>query len=332
MNRADIARNFRKKYGAEMPTLTLARIMYKKNVEMFKNVEDARQALKYIEGKNGKSDVKKVINTEFYRPEHRPKNPYNLPESYAADRKPFKLPITCNDVLLISDLHIPYHDTDAITIALDYGIKNKINTVFINGDLIDFAQISRFETDRSKRSVKAELDATKVFLQTLRKLFPKASIYWLKGNHCIRLEKYLQAKAPEIFDDPYYHLEERLRLNEEKITLIDDKVLVKIGKLSVTHGHLIMKGFFSPVNSARGVYMKAKQSTIIGHVHKVSTHSETSMDGDVITTYSTGSLCELSPDYSQLVSNYQHGFAHIKVENNGDYHVRSYQIIKGKLF
>jgi hypothetical protein len=120
-------------------------------------------------------------------------------------------------------------------------------------------------------------------------------------------------------------------LNEEKVTILDDKRLVKIGKLSVTHGHHIMKGFFSPVNSARGVYMKAKQSTIIGHVHKVSTHSETDMDGKVITTWSTGSLCELKPDYSPLVSNYQHGFAHVIVESNGDYTVKNYQIIKGKL-
>ena len=139
-------------------------------------------------------------------------------------------------------------------------------------------------------------------------------------------------KVHEIWDDPYFHLEERLQLNNLKIKLLDDKVLVKAGKLSITHGHLIMRGFFAPVNSARGVYMKAKQSTIIGHVHKHSSHSEVNMDGDVITTYSTGSLCELKPDYSPLVSNYQHGFAHIQVKNNGDYTVNNYQIIKGQIF
>jgi hypothetical protein len=191
--------------------------------------------------------------------------------------------------------------------------------------------LSRFDKDPKKRSVKQEFDACKQFLVTLRQTFPAASIYWLKGNHCIRYELWLKQKAYEVFDDEYYHLEQRLRLNEQKVTIIDDKQLVKIGKLSVTHGHHVMKGFFSPVNSARGVYMKAKQSTIIGHVHKVSTHSETNMDGDVITTWSTGSLCELKPDYSPLVSNYQHGFAHITVEKNGDYTVKNYQIIKGKL-
>jgi hypothetical protein len=34
-----------------------------------------------------------------------------------------------------------------------------------------------------------------------------------------------------------------------------------------------------PVNAARGVFMKAKESCIIGHVHKVSEHQETDIDG-----------------------------------------------------
>jgi predicted phosphodiesterase len=325
MTKASIARDYRNQYGMEMPTLKLARIMYKENNLIFKHVEDCRTTLRRIEGKI-------VSSTRVTHPApERPKNPYKLPESHSEDRGAFKLPEICNNVLFISDLHIPYHDIEAITIALDYGVQNKINTVFINGDLLDFHMLSRFDKDPKKRSVKQEFDACKQFLVTLRETFPTASIYWLKGNHCIRYELWLKQKAYEVFDDEYYHLEQRLRLNEQNITIIDDKQLVKIGKLSVTHGHHVMKGFFSPVNSARGVYMKAKQSTIIGHVHKVSTHSETNMDGDVITTWSTGSLCELKPDYSPLVSNYQHGFAHITVEKNGDYTVKNYQIIKGKL-
>jgi predicted phosphodiesterase len=325
MTKSSIARDYRNQYGMEMPTLKLARIMYKENNLIFKHVEDARSHLRAIEGK-----LNTTTKTTHPYPE-RPKNPYKLPESHSEDRGAFKLPEICNNVLFISDLHIPYHDIEAITIALDYGVQNKINTVFINGDLLDFHMLSRFDKDPKKRSVKQEFDACKQFLVTLRETFPTASIYWLKGNHCIRYELWLKQKAYEVFDDEYYHLEQRLRLNEQKVTIIDDKQLVKIGKLSVTHGHHVMKGFFSPVNSARGVYMKAKQSTIIGHVHKVSTHSETNMDGDVITTWSTGSLCELKPDYSPLVSNYQHGFAHITVEKNGDYTVKNYQIIKGKL-
>jgi hypothetical protein len=55
------------------------------------------------------------------------------------------------------------------------------------------------------------------------------------------------------------------------------------------------------------------------------------LDGNVVGCWSTGSLCELRPSYSPLVSNAQHGFAHILVDNNGDFTVKNYQIIKGKI-
>lgn len=327
MNKTDIVREYRTKYP-DWPNLKLARVIYDKEPALFSGVQQVRNIVMRIEGKSSGGQGIKVT----HKREARPYNPYNLPDSHQEDRSPFILPEACNNILVISDLHIPYHDIDAVTIALDYGRANKVNTILINGDLIDNYQLSRFEKDPRKRSVRDEFDATRAFLVTLRNTFKNASIYWLKGNHCIRWEKFLIQKVREIWDDPYFKLEERLGLNDLRVTLLDDKRIVKAGKLSITHGHHIMKGFFSPVNSARGVYMKAKQSTIIGHVHKVSTHSETNMDGKVVTTWSAGSLCELKPDYSPMVSNYQHGFAHVIVEKGGDFHVKNYQIIEGKLF
>jgi predicted phosphodiesterase len=333
MTKADIAREYRSKHP-DMPTLALARVMMrtKGNRLIFKDVEDARSKLRYIEGKRGDADRKWVAKTEHFKDQPRPYNPYSLPESFKEDREPFRLPKACNNILLISDLHIPYHDINAITIALDYGRKAKCNTIFINGDLIDNAQVSRFERDLAKRSVKEEFDATKQFLVSLRAAFQKAEIYWLKGNHCVRWEKFLAQKVHEIWDDPYFHLEERLRLNEQRVKILDDKILVKAGKLSITHGHHIFKGVFTPVSPARGAYMRAKQSVIVGHLHRASHHTEIDLDGNTISCYSTACLCELRPNYSPLVSNSQHGFAHIMVEKNGDYEVANFQIIKGKIY
>lgn len=326
----EIAREWRTKHK-DMPTLKLARIIYAKNKLTFKDVEDARGKLRYIEGKQGKLNRGYLLNTELVIEKERSRNPYNLPDSHNQDREPFKLPLKCNNILLISDLHIPYHDIDAITIALDYGKKENVNTIFINGDLIDNAQVSRFERDMNKRSVRQEFDATKAFLIELRKAFPDADIYWLKGNHCVRWEKFLATKVSEIWDDPYFHLEERLQLNEQRIKILDDTVLVKAGKLSITHGHHIFKGFFSPVSPARGAFIRAKQSVIVGHLHRASQNSEMDLDGNVISCWSQACLCELRPNYSPLVSNSQHGFAHILVEKDGNYTVNNYQIIKGQI-
>jgi predicted phosphodiesterase len=206
-----------------------------------------------------------------------------------------------------------------------------VNTIVILGDLIDNHKVSRFESDPKKRSVKQEFDATKQFLVTLRQIFPNAEIYWVKGNHCVRWEKFLLQKVQEIWEDPYFHLEERLRLNEERIHLVDDKVLMKAGKLNLTHGHHIFKGIFSPVSPARGAWVKAKQNIIVGHLHRSSHHVETDINGETTASWSLGCLCSKFPDYQPLVSNSQHGFAHVIVESNGDFSVKNYTIINGKL-
>ena len=57
--RAQIAREYRKKYGMQMPTRALAQILYDENKAAYKDFEDARSALRYIEGKYGKANKKK---------------------------------------------------------------------------------------------------------------------------------------------------------------------------------------------------------------------------------------------------------------------------------
>lgn len=330
MTKSDICRSFRDQYP-DLPTAQLARIIRKKRPMDFDTAEQARDALRYIEGKRGNTHRNKVITTKYFMKEQRPLNPYNLPDTYQKQRPPFKLPLACNNILLISDLHIPYHDIGAITTAFDYGKKNKVNTIFINGDLIDMANESKFERDWSKRSTKEEFAAAKQFLISMRKTFPAAEIYWMKGNHDTRWEKFLMKKAPEIWDDEYFYLEQRLALHEQRVKILDDKTLVKAGKLSIAHGHHIFKGVFTPVNPARGAFLRAKQSIIVGHLHQPSYHPETTADGTVIGCWSTGCLCELRPDYSPIVGNSRHGFAHITVERSGDFTVKNFQIINGKL-
>lgn len=324
-NKTDIVRQYRDRYP-DLPNLTLAKVIYKKESKLFSSVEAVRTALRGIEGKGSKTT--KVT----HKTPNRPLNPWNLPETYQDKREPLKLPKLCNNILMLSDIHVPYHDIEALTAAIDYGVKEKVNTVFINGDLVDFHKLSKYEKDPRKRNTKDEIDAAIELLTAIRKALPNASIYWLYGNHDIRYQSWLRTKCLEIYDDEYYHLHERMQLNKIGVQWIDDKILVKAGKLSITHGHHIFKGVFSPVSPARGAFMRAKQSIIVGHLHRPSHHPETTLDGKVISSWSTGCLCELRPDYSPLVSNSMHGFAHVTVENNGEYHVRNYQIVDGKIY
>ena len=130
-----IAIEYRKKYGPEMPSLKLARIMYAENNLLFSTLDSARSALRRIEGKNGKESRARYKHNELFMSKDRPKNPYNLPKSEEVIWEPFKL--NYKRVGVLSDIHIPYHNISALTVAIDYLKACKIDCLLLNGDAID---------------------------------------------------------------------------------------------------------------------------------------------------------------------------------------------------
>lgn len=315
----------------------LARVIYKKHPELYKDTEEVRTHVRVVRGKGGvkkrEESIRKDLFEDFQRsPAGAIKNPYSLPESYEIKREPFIIPKANKNILVISDLHIPYHNIEAITLALNYGKSAQVDTIIINGDLLDFYQLSRFHKDPRKRRVNQELEAARQFLQILRFHFKTANIYFLLGNHDVRYQMWLESKAVELLGCEEFELGSLLRVGELGITVLDDRTLIKAGKLIITHGHLVIRGVFAPVNAARGAYMRAKQSVLIGHTHKISEHTETNMDGDITTTWSTGCLSELSPDYNPFANGYAHGFAHVRVtDDEGRFSVKNIRIFNGQI-
>jgi predicted phosphodiesterase len=326
----DLIQEYLKKFP-KLGNLPLARVIYQESPALFKSVEEVRSLVRYQRGAKGVKARKELKDKQHVVPPNS-LNTYNLPRSRSTKRKVFTLPKADNNILFISDLHVPYHDIPALTCAINYGKEKKINTIFINGDLIDFYPISRFTNVKRKSTMAQEIEATKKILGILRKEFPKASIYFLHGNHDNRLEQYLATKAPELLGTAEFELETLLELNKFGVQSFEDTTLVRIGKLTVTHGHLLIKGIFSPVNPARGAFLRAKDSIIISHVHNSSSHSEKTIKDKLITTYSTGCLCELNPDYNPFGNNFGHGFAHITTQEGGKYRVDNKRIIDGEIY
>ena len=327
MNLNDVAREYRVKYGRAMPTLTLARIMYNDNKELFTTVDHARTKLRYIEGKSGKVNRAKIKdNKEFLMTEDRPKNPYKLPESEEAKYEPYIL--KASKLAVLSDIHVPYHSIEAVTCCLDLISKEKPDTILLNGDTVDFYGLSRFMKDPRKRSLAHELKALNDLLDILGGF--GAKIIYKLGNHDERYLHYLQHKAPELLDIPNFEFSELLKSSQRNMDIVADKRVIKANKLNIIHGHEY-PSVFSPVNIARGLYMKGKVSALQGHNHQSSTHTETDMNGDIVTTWSAGCLCELNPAYMPL-NKWNHGFSMVDLSSNGkDFHVRNYRIYKGKI-
>jgi len=311
----------------DTPTLTLAKKLSKEHFETFIGVEDARDALRRIEGKAGKRNVK---DKSLVRTEERPRNPFKLPKSYAKGRK--HIDIKGKKILILSDIHIPYHDDTALFAALEYGLENDVDTIIINGDLIDFSLISRHEKDLRKRSVSYELDTARTFLKGLRAMFPNKHIVYKLGNHDTRYEKWIMQKAPELMDIEGTKLEDLLQLVSLNIHLVYDKQVIYAGKhMAIFHGHEI--GLTSGgVNPARSARLKLNKSAIINHFHRETKDMGKNFGEQPYSCYSSGCLCDLFPAYMGAHNNWSHGFIHLQIDKQGDYKVLQKTIIEGKIY
>lgn len=241
---------------------------------------------------------------------------------------------------VISDVHLPYHDPLALESALAFLFDRGIDTLLLNGDILDFYGISRFNRDPSAMPVHEELDIGRGFLRAIREQFQGKIVYSI-GNHEARLEHYLWSKAPEIAKLEGLTLGEQLHASEYGVDMVDSAAIVRVGAhqngefkpyLNIIHGHEFGESTYSPVNPARGLFLRAKCSTLAGHNHQTSEHHENSLNGDSMACWSTGCLCSLEPAYRPFAfTKWNHGFAVVEIETDGKFTVHNHRIIDGKV-
>lgn len=232
---------------------------------------------------------------------------------------------------VFSDLHIPYHNPQAVEVAIAHMKKTKCDTLLINGDLGDFYACSRHEKD-PRRRLADELDAIRQFLFWLRSQFPKQRILYKIGNHETNLERYLMREAPVLLGVPDFTIRDVLKLDSFKIEVAESLQLIQAGKLSIYHGHELPQGMSSPVNPARGLWMRVQETILCGHWHRTSEHTETTgISRKVSSCWSVGCLCDLSPDYA-IVNRWNHGFAIVDIDKTGAFEVHNHKIIDGKVY
>ena len=316
MDKSKIAREYRKKYGIDVPTRRLAKLMSEENPDIF-SLETARRALRYIEGKSGDKERKKVTN--MIESPIRPYNPYKFPEFEERKREPFVLPLACNNILVLADLHCPYTHTPSLNKAIDYGLSKEVNTILLLGDVLDNHNISSYCPDPTRRNQEEEFLICKEMLKRFRGIFPKATIYWAKGNHDIRWEKYIQRFGKDISQINHFRIEEVLKLHEERIITIDDKTLIKAGRFNFHHGHQFF-GRFAPTYAAKALWDKTNLEIMIGHCHTHTKYEKVTPDG-IRKTFILGCLSEtgMNVDYNPIVNQYRRGFGHVIINSDGSF-------------
>ncbi len=315
----------------ELSNFQAAKLAYKKHPELWATLDSCNCMVRYLRGAMGNRTRRfqahgtgqDRVRRNGVLPLPKPLTHFNKWAAVSFDG-----PIRA---LVLSDIHLPYHDKRALNIALKKGEKDKVNFILLNGDTFDFYGISRWEKDPRKRDFPGEIQIGKDFLAHLRSRFPKAKIVFKWGNHDERWDIHFKQKAPELLGIPEFELESIFQFDRLKIQSVKEMRPIKLGELHIIHGHEYRFPIANPVNAARGFFLRTGLSCIGGHLHQTSQHSQKRMDDHVVTCWSTGCLCDLHPDYAPL-NQWNHGFARVDIDKNGAYDVRNLRIIHGKAY
>jgi len=326
----------------DVPALTLAKRLHRLHPDIFMSLDATRSLVRYYLGVRGKGNRTALRDKSRIRAPRKPGNPWaDLPQPKPGIQwQPVQIP--GNKVLVISDIHAPYHDTDALIAALELGVHERVDTVYVNGDLIDFFSVSHWQNDPRERDIRGELVAAYEILRTIKSALPRAKLIVKGGNHEDRLERYMWVRAPDLLGLQVHSWSWILSHPEcfgvtSKPIVFDSVDCIRparFGKhLWVLHGHEFGKHqVFNPVNAARGAFMRTYECTLVGHHHQTSEHTTRTVGDRLIGTWSVGCLCDLHPRYCPINWRWNHGCALLERIQPDEWVVSNKKIIRGKIY
>ena len=324
----DIVQDYIQRFP-ELPNKTLAAMIFTKEEGLFTDVEAARKMIRYYKGADGVKS-KKVAETQNRKVEHSSvKEGLRKLGLISKAENMESVELGAGSYLILSDIHLPFHDEDALALAIEYGLNHKVDALILNGDILDCYDVSRFGKELRRPKISEELEMGRQFLKYVSEQFPR--VLYKIGNHEERMRAYVLRNARELGDLTEVSLEYLLRFHEYGIEAVN-REMIKLGNLIVLHGHELGESVFSPVNPARGFFLKAKASTLMGHYHQVSHHSESNLHGEQVGVWSTGCLCNLSPEYRPYAyTKWSNGFAYVTVNEDKTFQVKNFRILDGKI-
>lgn len=192
-------------------------------------------------------------------------------------------------IVFVPDLQVPEHDPAAVALACKI-IKGYIkpDRLIYLGDMLNLDMISSHAKWEPDVSISSEVSA----LQGVFKLFEKAApgirkqAIW--GNHSRRWPKHVMDRIPELADMPEFSLERVIKLEENNIEGLFEKIELAGRRFVAVHGDPYAGSI--PGSVARKWLDREGRSGICGHIHRLCTISKTTYSGTNIWTEG-GSLC-----------------------------------------
>ncbi len=227
-------------------------------------------------------------------------------------------------VLIVPDVHIPYNDPRAWSLLLKVGKAFKPTYIIVLGDFGDFYAVSDFTKDPNRATqLDVEIQSCNEHLYQLDALGAKHK-YFIAGNHCNRLERYLRTKAPELFT--MVKVEQLFKLKARGWNYTPYREDVKIGLVYFTHD--IGQTGRTAAYKTLDVY---QHSIVTGHTHRLIYVVEGNATGAAILSTQFGWLGDVKQvDYMHRIKaskDWALGFGVGYLRTNGIMHLSPVPIV-----
>lgn len=118
--RAEFVRNKVKENNGKLSKNALAKLLFDAYPNLFKDKEHARSCVRFATGNAGENNRNASIKVEW-----------EIPEGDSYEYEDFILPQSASNLLILSDVHFPYHTVNSLENALNEGIKQGCNSILL---------------------------------------------------------------------------------------------------------------------------------------------------------------------------------------------------------
>jgi predicted phosphodiesterase len=174
-------------------------------------------------------------------------------------------------LLVIPDVHAPYHNKEAFEVVTKVGRDWKPDVVVILGDFGDFYSVADYVRDPTRpNQLLDELNCANSLLDVVAS-FKATKVHFIAGNHEDRLDRYIMSHAPALFKN--LSVRDSFKLRERKWHYTPYKQFLQIGKMLFTHD-LGRAG----KDAVPRAISDAHASVVIGHTHRL----QYAIEGDAL--------------------------------------------------
>jgi DNA repair exonuclease SbcCD nuclease subunit len=243
--------------------------------------------------------------------------------------------------IVAGDFHVPAHSVKALDALLELIRDLKPDGMVINGDLMDFYELSRHNKQSLKKLENQRLETSriegrKVLAQLRKALGKKAKMKFIRGNHDDLLtSRFLKDGDNAIFEgSELFDISKFLGFEEYGVELVSGawpKGKMKLGKLWITHGQ------YTGESCAKKHVDKYKACVMFNHLHTPQVYHASSIDGQVV-GICNGHMADEEKysqqnfDYLATPNSHVQGFSIVYVRPNGEFCAQQVNFWNGVFF